>query len=91
MFLIKFLFWLITLPIRIVLWVIGLALWVLTLPIRILFTILGLIGFGRLLQLGIVGGIGYFFYRLVTEPPPASNADLPQPPSEATLQSMPST
>ena len=91
MFLIKFLFWLITLPIRLVFWVVGLALWVITLPLRILFAILGLIGFGRLLQLGVVAGVGYFFYRLVNEPAAASDADLPAPPTEETLRSVPST
>ena len=70
------------------LWAIWLVLWVVTLPIRLVFGILGLIGFGRLLQLGVVGAIGYFFYRLVNQAPPGA---LPPAPSETTLRSTPST
>lgn len=89
MFLIKFLFWLITLPIRLVFWVVGLALWLLTLPLRIVFGILGFIGFGRLLQLSFLAAIGYYFYRLLASE--ASGEDGVAPPSESTLQSFPST
>lgn len=86
MFLIRSLFWLVTLPIRLVLWVLGLALWLLTLPIRIPFKILSLIGFMRVVQLGILGALGYFFYRLVNpgstdmEPRPASDGPPSTPP-----------
>jgi hypothetical protein len=70
MILFRSLWWLLTLPIRLVLWVAGLALWVLFLPLRLLFGVLGLFGLGRLLQLGIIVTLGYFFYRLVNEPAP---------------------
>ncbi|MBI3974617.1 MAG: hypothetical protein HY332_25360 [Chloroflexi bacterium] len=66
MFLVRFLFWLLTLPIRLVFWVIGLALWVFTLPLRIVFLVLGLIGFGRILQLGALAAAGYYLYRLLS-------------------------
>ncbi len=69
MFLFRLLFWLIALPFRLVFWVLGVALWVLTLPLRLVFGFLRFIGFGRLLQLGVIAAIGYFFYRLVNEPP----------------------
>jgi hypothetical protein len=88
MFLIKFLFWLVTLPIRLVLFALGLAFWIVTLPIRIVFGILGFIGFGRLLQLATVGAVGYFMYKLVN-PDPEDLA--PPPPSAADLNSVPST
>ena len=68
MMLFRSLWWLLTLPIRLVLWVVGLALWILFLPPRLLVGVLGLFGLGRLLQLGIIAGLGYFFYRLVNEP-----------------------
>jgi hypothetical protein len=87
----KLAFWLLTLPFRLVFGIIGLALWVLTLPVRMLFGILALIGFGNLLQLGVVAGIGYFFYRLVSEPMEREPVSSPPPPSNATLQEMPST
>ena len=90
MFLFKALFWLLTLPIRLVFWVIGLGLWVLFLPVRIVFGILGLIGFGRLLQLGIIVGLGYFLYRLVNETPEVEAPGI-EPPTEAELESVPST
>ena len=87
-FLIKLIFWLITLPIRLALFAIGLGFWVLTLPLRIVFGILGLIGLGRILQLGIVGAVGYFFYKLVNPEP----EDLAAPaPAQADLNRVPST
>ena len=87
-FLLKVIFWLVTLPIRLALFALGLAVWVLTLPLRIVFGILGLIGFVRLIQLGVVGAVGYFFYKLVNPDP----ADLmPPPPSAADLNRVPST
>jgi hypothetical protein len=87
MFLLKFLFWLIMLPFRLVLWLVGLTLWIITLPLRIVFGILGFIGFGRLLQLGFLAAAGYYFYRLVSQ-----SADDSMPPvPEAVLNSTPST
>ena len=74
MILFRSLWWLLTLPIRLVLWVAGLALWVLFLPLRLLFGVLGLFGLGRLLQLGVIVTLGYFFYRLVNEPAPRDEA-----------------
>ena len=89
MFLFKLLFWLLALPFRLLFWVLGMALWVLTLPLRIVFGILGFIGIGRLVQLGIVAGVGYFFYRLVNE---HDDSDVLSPPvSEQTLNAVPST
>ena len=94
MFLVKFLLWLLLLPFRLLLFVLGAALWVLTLPLRIVFGILGLIGFRRILQLGIIGAIGYFFYRLVNQSgdEPFDTARVSaQPTSAAELRSAPST
>ena len=71
----RILWWLVTLPFRLVLWVVGLALWVVTLPVRIVFGALGFVGLGRLLQLGVIAGLGYFFYRLVNEPPPGGSRE----------------
>ena len=88
MFLIKLIFWLVTLPIRLALFALGLAFWIVTLPLRIVFGILGFIGFGRLLQLGTVGAVGYFFYRLVN-PDPEELA--PPAPTAADLNRVPST
>ena len=94
MFLVKLLFWLLTLPFRLILFVVGLALWVLTLPLRIVFGVLGLIGFWRILQIGIIAAVGYFFYRLVS----GSEDDAfdttrvaSEPTSAAELTSVPST
>lgn len=69
MFMIKLVWWLVTLPFRLALFVLGLAIWVLTLPLRIVFGTLGLIGFGRIFQLALVGAVGYFFYKLVNPEP----------------------
>lgn len=88
MFLIKLIFWLVTLPIRLALFALGLAFWVLTLPLRVVFGVLGLIGFGRLIQLAVVGAVGYFFYKLVNPEP----EDLAPPaPTAADLERVPST
>jgi len=93
MFLLKFLWFVFTLPIRLGLFAIGVAFWVLTLPLRIVFGVLGLVGMGRLAQLAIVGAVGYFFYRLVNPEPedllppgPGSSA-----PTAADLNRVPST
>ena len=75
MFLFRALWWLVSLPFRLVLFLLGLALWVLTLPLRIVFGVLGMIGFSRLLQVGVVAVIGYFLYRLVNEAPPADGTN----------------
>ncbi len=92
MFLFKFAFWLLTLPFRLVFWAIGLTLWVLTLPLRVVFGILGLIGFGRILQLGLIAGVGYFFYRLVNEAPGGIGGDVASRPTSASeLKAVPST
>ena len=93
MFLLKLVFLIVTLPLRLLLWAIGLALWVATLPIRIVFGIMGLIGFGKVVQLAIVGALGYYFYRLVNEAP-AERQPGPEPgraPSEAELERVPAT
>jgi hypothetical protein len=87
MFLIKLLFWLLTLPFRLLLFALGVVFWVLTLPLRIVFGMLGFVGFGRLLQVGVVAGLGYFFYKLVNP----TSEDLPPPPTEAELNRVPST
>ena len=92
MFLFKFAFWLLALPFRLLFWVIGLTLWVLTLPLRIVFGILGLIGLGRIAQLGIIAGIGYFFYKLVSEPPSGMGGEIASQPTPAhELNAVPST
>jgi hypothetical protein len=74
MFLFRVLWWLLLLPFRLVLFVVGLALWVLVLPLRLVFCVLGLFGLGRLLQLGIIVSLGYFFYRLVNDPAPGDGS-----------------
>ena len=94
-FLIKLVWWVVTLPIRLALFAIGLVFWVLTLPLRLVFGFLGLLGLTRLLQLGIVGAVGYFFYKLVNPDP----EELPGPkasvsssaPTAAELDKVPST
>jgi hypothetical protein len=86
--------WLVTLPIRLAFWLIGLVLWVLTLPLRLTFGILGLIGFGRILQLGALAAIGYFFYRLVSDTGDDAMDTVriaSEPTSSAELRSTPST
>ena len=96
-FLIKLVWWVLTLPIRLALFAVGVAFWVLTLPLRIVFGILGFIGLTRLLQLGIVGAVGYVFYKLVnpdpedllgSTPPAAAPSSAP---TAADLQKVPST
>lgn len=92
-FLIKLVWWLITLPIRLALFALGLALWVLTLPLRIFIGALGLIGLGRIVQLGIVGAVGYFFYKLVNPEPDeqlAAAATAPHAPTAAERNKVPS-
>ena len=88
MFLIKLVWWLVTLPIRLGLFAFGVAFWVLTLPLRIVFGTLGLIGVGRIAQLTLIGAVGYFFYRLVN---PEPEDLLPPGPSEVDLNKVPST
>jgi hypothetical protein len=73
-FFLRALWWLLMLPVRLVLFVVGLALWVLVLPLRLVFAVLGLFGPGRLLQLGIIASLGYFFYRLVNDPAPGDGS-----------------
>lgn len=95
-FLIKLVWWVLTLPIRLALFAVGLALWVLTLPLRIVFGVLGIIGLTRLLQLGIVGALGYVFYKLVNPDPkdllsPGDNAGTTSAPTAADLERVPST
>ena len=94
-FLIKLVWWVVTLPIRLALFAIGLAFWVLTLPLRLVFGFLGLIGLTRLLQLGIVGAVGYFFYKLVNPDPeellgPTASVSSNAPTAEE-LNKVPST
>jgi hypothetical protein len=81
-FLIKLVWWVVTLPIRLALFAVGVVFWVLTLPLRIVFGVLSFIGLTRLLQLGIVGAIGYVFYKLVN---PDSEDLLPPGPLGSTL------
>ena len=88
MFLIKLIWFLLTLPIRLGLFAIGVALWIVTLPLRIVFGILGLIGLGRIAQLAVVGAVGYFFYKLVNPDPEDL---LPSAPTQADLNKVPST
>jgi hypothetical protein len=64
------LWWLVTLPFRLVLLALGIVLWVVLRPFRLFFGVLGLIGVGRLLQLGVIVGLGYLFRRLVFGPGP---------------------
>ena len=102
-FLIKLVWWVLTLPIRLALFAMGVAFWVLTLPLRIVFGILGFIGLTRLFQFGIVGAIGYVFYKLVNPepedmlPPGASVASVTDgalrssAPTAADLAKVPST
>jgi hypothetical protein len=68
MLVVRSIWWLATFPFRLVLWVVGLILWTVVLPVRLVLGFLGLIGLGRLLQLGVIVGLGYFLYRLVSEP-----------------------
>ncbi len=92
MFLFKLVFWLVTLPIRLALFAAGIGLWVLTLPLRIVFGILGIIGLGRIIQLGVVGAVGYFFYKLVNEEQSSASELLSTPsPTEEDLDRVPST
>ena len=65
MILFRALWWLVALPFRLVLLVLRVLLWVVVSPIRLLFGVLGLIGVGRVLQLGVIVGLGYLFRRLV--------------------------
>lgn len=88
MFLVRLIWFVFTLPIRLGLFAIGVAFWVLTLPLRIVFGILGLLGIGRLAQLALVGAVGYFFYKLVN---PEPEDLLPSGPSAAELNKVPST
>jgi hypothetical protein len=88
MFLIKLVWFLVTLPIRLALFALGLAFWFLTLPLRIVFGALGLIGLGRIAQLTIGGAVGYFFYKLVNPDPEDL---LPPAPTQADLNKYPST
>jgi hypothetical protein len=95
-FLIKMVWWLLTLPIRLALFAVGVAFWVLTLPLRIVFGALGLIGLARLVQFGIVGAVGYLFYKLVNPDPedllaPAPATGLSTAPTAADLAKVPST
>ena len=88
MILIKLVWFLVTLPIRLALFTLGVAFWILTLPLRIVFGLLGLIGLGRIAQLAVVGAVGYFFYRLVN---PEPEDLLPPAPTQADLDKVPST
>ncbi|HEU5315114.1 MAG TPA: hypothetical protein VFX49_03335 [Chloroflexota bacterium] len=88
MFLVKLVWFLVTLPFRLALFAMGLAFWVLTLPLRIVFGTLALIGLGRVAQLAIVGAVGYFFYKLVNPDPEDL---LPPAPTQAELNKVPST
>ena len=99
-FLIKLVWWVLTLPIRLALFAVGVAFWVLTLPLRIVLGVLGLIGLVRVLQLGIVGAVGYVFYKLVNPDPedlltPGQSAEggsmRPSAPTQADLAKVPST
>jgi hypothetical protein len=72
-FLVRSLFWtlawLLTLPFRLALFLLGVVLWIVTLPLRIIFGVLVLIGLGRILQLIVFGSAAYAVYRLVSGPP----------------------
>lgn len=89
MFLLKFVFWVITLPVRLVFFAIGTTLWVVTLPLRMVFSVLALIGFSRLFQLAVAGGVGYALYRLVNSG--GAERTLSAPQDAATLRNLPST
>ncbi len=89
MWLLKLVAFLVTLPFRLVFWVVGMALFLLFLPLRVLLFVLGLFGFTRLLQLAILGGIGYYVYRLLSSA--SREEQLPAGESEATLRATPST
>jgi hypothetical protein len=87
MWLFRLPFFLLSLPVRLLFWVLGLVLWVVTLPLRLVFGMLGLIGFGRILQLGVVAGIGYLLYKLVKPPSEGDETPWTAPsPSEGDLQ-----
>jgi hypothetical protein len=89
MWLLKLIAFLITLPFRLIFWIVGVLLFFLFLPLRVVLFVLGLFGFTRLLQLAILGGIGYYVYRLLNNPP--REEQLPEGESEATLRATPST
>ena len=54
-----------------------------------LLSVVGLIGFGRLFQLALIGGAGYFFYRLVNQQ--ASSDEPDRGPTAEDLHRVPST
>jgi hypothetical protein len=61
----RVLWWLVALPFRLVLLALGVVLWMVLRPFRLFFGVLSLLGAGRLLQLGLIVGLGYLFRRLV--------------------------
>ena len=69
MFLFRAVWWLLTLPFRVVGWTVGLLLWVALLPFQLVFGVLRLFGVGRLVPLALSAGALYFLYRLVSDPP----------------------
>jgi hypothetical protein len=75
MFLLGSLVALLLLPLRLLLWGVGLFLWVVTLPVRLGLGVLGLIGLGRLARAGAMAAAGYYFYRLVSQPAPAQRSE----------------
>ena len=70
MFLINGVLWLVALPFRLVLWLVGLTVWTITLPLRLFWSIVSFIGVGRLLTLGILGAAGYALWRLISDDEP---------------------
>lgn len=67
MFVLNGLMWIVSLPFRLIVWMVGLALWVVALPFRIVWSILSFFGIGRLLTFATLGIAGYALYRLVND------------------------
>ncbi len=88
MFVFNGLLWIVSLPFRVVIWTVGLALWVVALPFRIVWSVLSFFGIGRLLTFATLGVAGYALYRLVNdedEPAPVA------PPLDRTPVAAPQT
>ena len=92
MFVLNGLLWIVSLPFRLIVWMVGLALWIVALPFRIVWSILSFFGIGRLLTFATLGIAGYALYRLVNdedEPAPVAPPLDRTPKSPAQTPSVP--